>query len=68
MLKKLRDLRLEKGYTVDYMASILNLSKTFYWQIEHGDRRLSYITAIKIANVFNLKPDDLFYDDFNSTN
>ena len=66
MLKKLHNLRKEKGYTVDYMANILNLSRTFYWQVEHGDRRLSYITAINIAKVFNVKPDDVCYDEFNT--
>ena len=46
------------------MADKLNISKSFYWQIENKKRRLSYETAIKIANIFNTKPDSLFYDDF----
>ena len=46
------------------MARKLGISKTFYWQIEHGERRLSYEMALKIANIFNLKPDDIFYKSF----
>ena len=40
------------------------ISKTFYWQIENNKRRLSYDMAIRIASIFNLKPDSLFFDDF----
>ena len=43
------------------MAEILNISTTYYWQIENGKRNLYYKTAISIAKIFNLKPDDIFY-------
>lgn len=45
------------------MAKILKISKTFYWQIENRKRRLSYDMAIKIASIFKMTPDKLFYDD-----
>lgn len=45
------------------MAKRLGISKTFYWQIEHGERRLYYEMAIRIADIFGMKPDDLFYKD-----
>ena len=35
-----------------------------YCQIENGQRRLSYQMAVKIAKIFNLKPDDIFYNTF----
>ena len=31
--------------------------------IENSNRRLTYDMAIKIAEVFHLKPDDLFYEE-----
>lgn len=46
------------------MAKRLNISKVFYHQLETGQRRLSYEMAFKIASIFNLKPDDIFYDDY----
>ena len=46
------------------MAIKLGISKPFYWQIENGKRNLSYKMAIKIASIFNMKPDDIFYKDF----
>lgn len=45
------------------MANILNISKTYYWQLENGTRRITYDMAIKIAKFFNMTPDQLFYED-----
>ena len=44
------------------MASMLGISQSFYSQIEHKSRTLTYKMAVKIAKVFNKKPDDLFYE------
>ena len=46
------------------MAKSLNISKTYYWQLEHNQRRISYEMAIKIAKIFEKKPDEIFYEDF----
>lgn len=62
----LKLLRLKHKLSYKQMAIKLNISKTFYWQIENEKRRLSYDMAIKIAEIFNLKPDQLFYDYFKS--
>lgn len=64
MFKKLREKRIQKGYTNQRMAEMLGISKTFYYQIETGSRKLSYEMAIKIADIFNVKPDTLFYNDY----
>lgn len=63
-MEKLREYREKNNYTYQTMADFLNISKTFYWQIENKKRRLSYEMAVRIAAIFNLKPDDLFYEDF----
>lgn len=60
----LKELRLKKGYTTQDMANILKISKPFYWQLENMNRRLSYDMAIKIACIFNTKPDKVFYNDY----
>jgi len=63
-MEKLREYRLKNKFTNQLMADILGISKPYYWQIEHDQKRLSYDMAIKIADIFHLKPDDLFYDEF----
>ncbi len=63
-MKKLKEHRTKKNITYQEFANIIGISKTYYWQLENKKRRLSYEMAIKIADVFDLKPDELFYNDF----
>lgn len=63
MHKKLRETRLKHHYTSKYMAEKLHISKPFYSQLENDKRKLTYDMAIKIAKIFNLKPDKLFYEE-----
>lgn len=65
-MNTLKERRTASGYSCRQMAMKLNISKTFYWQIENDKRRMSYDMAVKIADVFKLKPDDLFYEQFKS--
>lgn len=64
VMKKLKELRKKSNFTYDFMAYLLDISKSYYWQIEHDQKRLSYDLAVKISSIFHLKPDDLFYDEF----
>lgn len=66
-MKKLREYRLKNKFTNQFMADSLGISKPYYWQIEHDQKRLRYDMAIKIAEIFHLKPDDLFYEEFTET-
>lgn len=62
-MEKLKELRLKHGYNFRQMADLVGISKPFYWQIENNQRRMTYDLAIRIAKVFDLKPDDIFYDE-----
>ncbi len=62
-MEKLKQLRIENGYNFREMAELVGISKPFYWQLENNQRRVTYELAIQIAKVFNLKPDDIFYDE-----
>lgn len=62
-METLKNMREKNLYSYQNMADLLNISKTFYWQIENDKRRLSYDMAIKIANIFNTNPDTIFYED-----
>ena len=67
-MNKLRDYRIQRNYSCQMMANMLRISKTYYWQLEQKKRRLTYDMAIKIAKIFNLKPDDLFYEEISIEN
>lgn len=64
MSNYLKELRCHKKYTTKQMSERLGISKPFYCQLENRTRRLSYAMAIKISAIFDLKPDDVFYDDY----
>lgn len=68
MYRTLRNLRKKKGYTTADMAEKLEISKPFYSQIENQTRKLSYDMAIKIADVFHKKPDQIFLTDHKDKN
>lgn len=63
-MSKLEEFRTKNNFSCQDMADKLNISKSFYWQIEKGKRRLSYITACKIAKIFKVTPDIIFYEDY----
>lgn len=63
-MEKLKELRAQNKMSYNDMAKRLHINKTFYWQIENEQRNLSYNMAVNISKVFNLKPDDIFYNHY----
>ena len=63
-MNNLKKIRAKHKLTHQTMADTLKISKSFYWQIEKGKRRLSYAIACKIAEIFKVKPDTIFYEDY----
>ncbi len=61
MYLKLKNLRKTNNYTIYDMANKLNISYVQYYFIEHEKRVLYYDMAIKIADIFSMKPDQIFY-------
>ncbi len=64
MYKKLKELRKKKKYTVEDMGRRLDISPSYYSQLENGRRNLSYDQAYKIALIFKKKPDQIFLEDY----
>ena len=60
-MEKLKQLRIDCNYSCNDMAKRLSISTPFYWQLENEKRVLTYLMALKIASIFNLRPDDIFY-------
>ncbi len=63
-MNKLKEIRMKNKYSCQKMAESLNISKPFYWQLENQKRKLSYVMAVKIAKIFKMKPDEIFYQEF----
>lgn len=62
-MDKLKELRIKDRFSYKAIADMLHISKTYYWQLEHGQRRLSYDMAVKIAAIFHMRPDELFLEE-----
>lgn len=60
-MEKLKKTRKENNYTVYQMAKQLDITPSFYSQIENKRRRLFYDMAVKISAIFKTTPDELFY-------
>ncbi len=58
--EKLKQLRIKKGLTIYDMSKKIGISASHYYLIENKKRNLTYEMAIKIANIFQKKPDDIF--------
>ncbi|MBP2071371.1 helix-turn-helix transcriptional regulator [Thermoanaerobacterium saccharolyticum] len=57
---KLKEIRKSMGYTQLYMAKKLNISESYYSQLENGNRRMPLSIALKIAKVLNKSFEDIF--------
>lgn len=53
--------RKKEKITQKQMARMLNITISFYSQLENKKKRLYYDMALRIADIFNMKPDQLFY-------
>lgn len=60
-LVKLEQVRKQHHMSCQEVAKRVGFSRQYYWLIENGQRTLSYENAKKIAAIFDLKPDDLFF-------
>lgn len=59
MMKQLKELRAEKGYSQTKMANMLGISQPAYANYERGARQADYDTLSKLAEIFNVSIDYL---------
>ncbi|MBQ8426685.1 MAG: helix-turn-helix transcriptional regulator [Clostridia bacterium] len=58
--QKLKELRLEKGYSQNQVATFLSVHRTTYMKWENGLREPSNAMLVKIADLFDVSLDFLF--------
>ncbi|MGA5691601.1 helix-turn-helix domain-containing protein [Cytobacillus pseudoceanisediminis] len=61
--KKIKDLRLQKGYTLKELSERTELSISFLSQVERGATSLAITSLKKIADALNVKISEFFEDD-----
>lgn len=56
---RLRDLRLEAGFTQTEVAKELGITQVMVMQIERGTKQLSLLNADKLAKMYGCTKDDM---------
>ena len=63
IINKIRNIRLAKGYSQEYMASQIGIDAVNYGRIERGQAKLTVDRLIRICEILDIKPSELFMDD-----
>lgn len=58
--RRLRELRLEKGWSQETLANLADIDRTYIPGIESGKRNVSLVVLQKIAIVFDISLANLF--------
>jgi len=61
--EKLKQIRTEKNIMSKEMAELLGLKKALYSKKENGQVKFSLEESKKIADYFNMKIEDIFFED-----
>lgn len=62
MYEKLKQIREEKGYTIEDMAEVINKSPCNYFKKENGDVKFSVNEAIQISRFLKRKVEAIFFE------
>jgi transcriptional regulator with XRE-family HTH domain len=57
--RRLRELRLEKGWSQETLANLADIDRTYIPGIESGKRNLSIVVIEKLSTVFKMEISDL---------
>lgn len=64
MNERLKQLRINSGYTQEQMKTLLGLKyKSHYNQIENGEIRVSLNLARKISKIFKKSIEEIFFEE-----
>ena len=58
--RRLRELRLEKGWSQETLANLADIDRTYIPGIESGKRNVSLVVIEKLANVFDITISEIF--------
>jgi len=61
--KRLIDLRISRGWTQRQVAERLGVTDTYYGMIESGIRTPRLVLGLRIADIFGVRPDEIFFGD-----
>lgn len=57
---KIKQLREQKGYSIEYLANVANIDRTYISDIEKGKRNVSLLIIEKLAKALDVTIQELF--------
>ena len=64
--RKIRDLRLEQGYSQSSLATMVAINRSYLCEVENGRRNISLDNLIKISDALDV-PLPILFEDVSST-
>ena len=58
--KRIKELRIKKGFTQEYLAELINVGQRNLSKIECGNNFVTSETLNNIVKAFNIEPEELF--------
>jgi transcriptional regulator with XRE-family HTH domain len=58
--RRLRELRLDRGWSQETLANLAEIDRTYIPGIESGKRNLSLVVIEKLSNVFDISISEIF--------
>ena len=58
--KKIKALREQKSYSVEYLANVANIDRTYISDIEKGKRNVSLLIVEKLSKALDVNIQELF--------
>lgn len=68
MYEKLKEIRIQKGYSIEEMADVIDKSPCTYFKKENGDVKFSVNEAIAISKFLHKKVEEIFFKEQLSDN
>jgi len=57
---KIKSLRIEKGYSQEYIAEQLKISQSYYAKIENGNKEISVKQLLQILKILEINVETFF--------
>lgn len=57
---KIKQLREQKGYSIEYLANVANIDRTYISDIEKGKRNVSLLIIEKLSKALEVSIQELF--------
>lgn len=66
--EKLRTLREQRGLSLKQLGDLLNVSKTYVWEMEKGEKIPNIAMLTKVCDLFSVSCDKLIRDELELDN